>query len=395
MARDGMASATPGQLDELREVVREVYGRGALDQSIALQQNVIAMAREIDALLPDDFLFFGLMLYGRRRLGDGIAALREGVERFPDNAPVHENLGVLLLGAGDPAGAIVEANRAIELGSESPNVYDCLCDAYAQIGRIDEAGAAGRAALEAKDRIFGARKALASIPHGLPQPFNALNPSENIIAYCLWGGDHRYLMPLLENARIQPHLFPGWTMRLYHDDTVPQDFVVLLVNSGVQFVEKSLPPDVPEHRKLLWRFDVIADPSVRRFLIRDADSLLSLKEHAAVDAWLQSRYYFHAMRDWFSHTDLLLAGMWGGVGNILPPTETLMESYTAWRVENSHVDQDLLSETVWPTIRGHCLIHDSVFTGCLGSVAFPPFLWQPPGNHIGQNAFLHYKRREA
>jgi len=38
---------------------------------------------------------------------------------------------------------------------------------------------------------------------------------------------------------------------------------------------------------------------------------------------------------------------------------------------------------------------DSVFTGCLGSVAFPPFLWQPPGNHIGQNAFLHFKRREA
>ena len=65
-------------------------------------------------------------------------------------------------------------------------------------------------------------------------------------------------MPLLENARIQPHLFPGWTMRLYHDATVPQDFLVLLVNSGVQFVEKSLPPDVPEHRKLLWRFGLIA-----------------------------------------------------------------------------------------------------------------------------------------
>jgi hypothetical protein len=389
-----MATVTIEQLNDLRNAVHELYGRGALDESIARQENVIGTARNIDALTPDDFLFFGLMLYARQRLGDGIAALREGVTRFPDNAPVHENLGVFLLGSGDPAGAIVESKRAIELGSDSPNVYDCLCDAYAQIGRFDAAGTAGRAALEAKDRLFGGRTPLANIPQGPPQAFNPLNPAENIIAYCLWGSDHRYLVPLLENARIQPHLFPGWTMRLYHDATVPRDYLPQLATYGVQFVSMTLPPNLPEHRKLLWRFEVIADPAVRRFLIRDADSLLTVKERVAVDAWLQSRYYFHAMRDWYSHTDLLLAGMWGGVGNVLPPTERLMQAYTAWRVENNHVDQDVLSETVWPTIRHSCLIHDSVFTGCLGSVPFPPFGWPPPGYHIGQNAFMHFKRND-
>ncbi len=392
---DRVAVVTIEELENLRNAVRDAYGHGALDESIALQQKVLAMAREIDALLPDDFLFFGLMMYARRQLGDGIGALRDGVEHFPDNAPIHENLGVFLLGMGDTAGAIAESNRAVELGSDSFNVHDCLCDAYAQIGRVDEASAAGRAALEAKDRFFGSRQSLANVPDGLPPAFNPLNPAENVIAYCLWGSDHRYLVPLLENARIQPHLFPGWTMRLYHDATVPHDFLPQLARLGVQFVQKTLPPNVPEHRKLLWRFDVVADPSVRRFLIRDADALLTVKERVAVDAWLQSRYYFHAMRDWFSHTDLLLAGMWGGVGNILPPTETLMRAYTAWRVENNHVDQDVLSETVWPTIRRNCLIHDSVFTGCLGSVAFPPFGGQLPGYHIGQNAFLHFKRNEG
>ncbi len=387
-----MPTATIENLEELRETVRQAYARGALDASITLQQDVIAQARSADALMPDDFLFFGLMMYGRRRLIDGIAALREGTERFPDNAPLHENLGVFLLGSGDTAGAITECLRAVELGSDSPNVHDCLCDAYAQIGRPDQAIAEGRAAMEAKDRFFGARAPLAEIPQGLPAAFNPLNPTENIIAYCLWGSDHRYLVPLLENARIQPHIFPGWTLRLYHDASVPDDYLSQLAGHGVQFVRKTLPPNVPEHRKLLWRFDVIADPTVRRFLIRDADSLLSVKERVAVDAWLQSRYYFHAMRDWYSHTDLLLAGMWGGVGNILPPTEQLFQAYTAWRVENNHVDQDVLSETVWPTIRRSCLIHDSIFTGCLGSVPFPPFGGQPPGYHIGQNAFLHFKR---
>jgi hypothetical protein len=153
-----------------------------------------------------------------------------------------------------------------------------------------------------------------------------------------------------------------------------------------------LPAGQPPHRRLLWRFEVAADPTVRRFLCRDADSLLTVKERVAIDAWLASAYHFHAMRDWYTHTDLLLAGMWGGVGGILPPVATLLSAYQAWRVEHDHVDQDLLSETVWPILRGHVLIHDSVFAPCLGSVPFPPYGALPAGMHIGQNAFLHFHR---
>ena len=149
---------------------------------------------------------------------------------------------------------------------------------------------------------------------------------------------------------------------------------------------------MPVHRKLLWRFDVIADPTVKRFLVRDADSLLSVKERVAVDAWLHSKYHFHTMRDWYTHTDLLLAGMWGGVGGILPAPVELLRHYSAWRVENDHVDQDVLSETVWPAVRDNILIHDSVFTGAIGSVAFPPYGALLPGYHIGQNAFLYFTK---
>jgi hypothetical protein len=98
------------------------------------------------------------------------------------------------------------------------------------------------------------------------------------------------------------------------------------------------------------------------------------------------------MRDWFTHTDLLLAGMWGGVGGILPAPAVLLGAYTSWRVENDHVDQDILSETVWPVIRRNVLIHDSIFQPCLGSVPFPPFGALPAGHHIGQNAFLDFSK---
>jgi hypothetical protein len=384
--------ASPHSLDDLRQSARDIYASGRLVDAIEVQQRVVSAAAAAGALATDDMLFLGLMLYAANRLADGIAVLRESLVRFPGTAAIHENLGVFLLAVGDLAGSIAECERALAAGSDSPNVHDCMADAYNRIGRPDRAITAGCSALEAKDRKFGQRAPLAAIPGGMPPPFNPLNPAENVIAYCLWGNEPRYRVPLLENVRILPHLFPGWTIRLYHDQSVEAGYIADLKARGVQLRPMTLPAGVPLHRKLLWRFDVIADPAVKRFLIRDADALLCVKERVAVDAWLQSRYHFHAMRDWYSHTDLLLAGMWGGVGNILPPPATLLRSYTAWRVENDHVDQDVLSETVWPTIRRDVLIHDSVFTGCLGSVGFPPYGHSPPGFHIGQNAFLSFTR---
>ena len=120
--------------------------------------------------------------------------------------------------------------------------------------------------------------------------------------------------------------------------------------------------------------------------------MLTVKERVAVDAWLRSDFHFHAMRDWYTHTDLLLAGMWGGVGGILPSPAALLRGYSFWRMENNHIDQDLLTETIWPAVRRNVLIHDSIFQPCLGSVPFPPFGNLPDGHHIGQNAFLHFSK---
>jgi len=366
-----------------RQHAREAFARGAVAEAIAIQQ-------QIPPETPDDTLFLGLLLHAAGRYADAAEALHQGIAQFPDNPALYENLGVLLIAADNIPAAIAACEQALALGSDSPNVHDCLADTYNRIGRPDRAVAAGKAALEAKDRRFGVGETRPPAPR---PPFNPLNPAENVIAYGLWGNEPRYQAPLLENARIQPHLFPGWTIRVYHDDTVDPGYLRTLASHGVDLHPVALLQGAPPHRRLLWRFAVIADPAVRRFLIRDADSLLSVKERVAVDAWLQSCYPFHAMRDWFTHTDLLLAGLWGGIGGLLPPVETLLTRYTAWRLEYDHVDQDLLAETVWPLIRDQVLIHDSVFTGCLGSVPFPPYGALPPGFHVGQNAFVHFARQ--
>jgi hypothetical protein len=387
------APALPeAKLEDLREAAQKAYAHGRLAEAEEAQSVVLAMARETGTTTPDDFLFAGLIYHASNRIPEALDILRDGVRLYPVTAALRENLGVLLLMARDVAGAIEACQTALALGSDSPNVHDCLCDAYQRIGRLDLAVEAGRAALERKACRFADSPPVAVMPAEPPPAFNPSRPDYNIIAYTLWGDLPRYQVPLLENARIRPHLFPEWTIRVYHDRTVDTHYLRELATLGVQLRPMALPPEVPAHRALLWRFEVIADPNVGRFLIRDADSLLTVKERVAVDAWLQSGFHFHSMRDWYTHTDLLLAGMWGGVGGILPPPATLLRAYAPWRMEIDHIDQDVLSTAVWPTIRHNLLIHDSIFQPCLGSVPFPPFGALPPGHHVGQNAFLHFSK---
>jgi hypothetical protein len=375
----------------LRDEALSAHARGDLAAATKAQTGHIAALRANGRLDANDMLFQALLLFQAGEVPASLSVIDDALRQFPNAASLHENRGVLLLTLGDSGGAVTSCLRAIEAGGATPNAHDCLADASGRLGRLDDAARFGRMALEAKDQMFcAAPPIMAPMPTYAPTPFNPHNAAENIISYTLWGDGQRYIVPLIENLRLIAHLFPGWTARVHVDASVPQAVRDEFAKLGAQVVMMALPPGVPGHRRLLWRFAVVSDPAVRRFLIRDADSILTVKERVAVDAWLASSLPFHIMRDYFTHTDLILAGMWGGVGGILPPAETLLSHWRGWRAEGNHIDQDLLSETVWPSIRRHSLIHDSVFTGCLGSVAFPPFGALPPGFHVGENSFLRF-----
>ncbi len=225
-------------LDALRRHARAQYAAGALADALEVQQQVLDAARATGADTADDYLFLGLMLHAAGRLDAGIATLRAGIERFPANAAMQENLGVFLLGRNEPAAAIAACQRAQSLsfqsgGAASANVFDCLADAFNRLGDQEAAIDAGKSALEAKDRLFGAGVPMAHVPDSPPPPFNPHNPAKNVIAYCLWGDAPRYRVPLLENARILPHLFPGWSLRVYHDATVDAAYLEALRQAGV------------------------------------------------------------------------------------------------------------------------------------------------------------------
>ncbi|MEO0417071.1 MAG: tetratricopeptide repeat protein, partial [Verrucomicrobiota bacterium] len=123
---------------------------------------------------------------------------------------------------------------------------------------------------------------------------------------------------------------------------------------------------------------------VDRFLVRDIDSVVNVKERVAVDAWLASDRYFHVLRDFISHTELILAGMWGGVGGVFPDLNEVLSYFKPRQKPTETFDQLFLREVVWPSIKASVLQHDSCFDA-LGAEPYPPFGNLPPDKHIGQN----------
>lgn len=183
MADPGRATPTtissPAKLDDLRAFARDAYAKGRLADAIEAQSAVLIMARAAGSHTADDFLFAGLIHHALRHIADAVGVLRDGIGLYPDNASLHENLAVLLLAALDVAGSIAACETALALGSDSPNVRDCLCEAYQCAGRADLAVEAGRLALEAKDRRFGNLASLVAMPDGLPPPFDPNRPEHS------------------------------------------------------------------------------------------------------------------------------------------------------------------------------------------------------------------------
>ncbi|WP_124379046.1 hypothetical protein [Pseudomonas synxantha] len=183
-------------------------------------------------------------------------------------------------------------------------------------------------------------------------------------------------------------LFPAWRCRVYLDNTVPASILRRLQDAGAQIIDMSGTARGGIH-PLMWRFLVVDDTEVDRYLIRDADSLLSEREQAAVKQWVTSDYWFHHMRDYFTHTELILAGLWGGCRGGLMTLKPLMQAWLARQADVTRfADQIFLREIVWPTLRQSVLSHDDWFDfhGAVPFPPHPPIRWRTESFHVGSNA---------
>ncbi|MFA9440095.1 hypothetical protein ACDA63_10715 [Uliginosibacterium sp. sgz301328] len=266
--------------------------------------------------------------------------------------------------------AIRCAQSALACGGDTLSLYDALSHAHSALQQWDAVRRYGLHALTMRDRRFGIEPTLPhASPDALPPPPCPATRDRNIISFSLFGGNSKYSEPAVLNALEQPRLYPHWTCRFYLDDSVPAVTVRRLAEAGAEIV--TIDGESAHWPGPMWRFLALDDPRIHRVLFRDADSVISEREALAVDEWLHSDKRFHAMRDHGSHTELLLAGLWGAVGGSLPPIGELVRRFVARPPGSARfADQFFLRQYVWPYARRSLLQHDSKF-GFLDARPFP------------------------
>lgn len=350
---------------------------------------------EVASLLPlaRDPLLRGemgrLLGFYRLRQGDHAQALvlsdaatHDLLDQPPLAADCVYNAIFALFSLGRLEEVVARARQALERFGEGFLWHNLLATALGHLGRLEQSRWHGSRCLECKDALTAGvpGRDLRSCP--LPR-FDPGWPESQIISFSLFGTDPKYGQGAVRNAEAAPFLYPGWTCRFHVDASVGTEVVEQLQSRGAQVIRMA--PEWPAaSHGTLWRFLVADDPGVRRWIVRDADSLLNLREATAVQEWLASDRHFHLMRDHFDHSELVLAGLWGGVHGALPPLQSLIGEFLASRpgVLNRTADQELLREVLWPTIRTSVLMHDSQFS--FGERRdFSPFAALPAGAHLG------------
>jgi len=369
-------------LTKFKQDIRKQYIQGHITEAIVDQQQLINDPNY--SATVDDYKFLGLMYYAKGEHKKSCNLMKQAYKKWPEDPEPLMNIGVLY----NKMKKYEESEKWLKKGlKEAPNkalMHDSLAHCYGAQGKLKEAKKHGEASLKIKDKEAEQQKAIPKITQPIPK-FSYGNPQSHIISFSLWGNNPRYTEGALKNAQLIPHIYPGWQCRIYCDQsTVPERIIIELMTAGAQII--LMPKQQKMHEGLFWRFYVANDPKVKRYLIRDIDSLVNIKEKAAVDEWITSNKHFHILRDFYTHTDPILAGLWGGIGGVLPDLKTLMEKYVSKPTKNANCDQWMLREAIWPIIRQSVIIHDSWFKA-LGAKPYPKHAALLPGQHVGQNAF--------
>jgi tetratricopeptide (TPR) repeat protein len=369
-------AVTPNHQAALANMAMLHHQRRALDEAKHWYTRALAVQRTPELLSNLAML--------HRETGDLASAerlLTEALTLRPDFPDALYNLGVTLIDAGRPADAIAPLTQRARDPAAGADVHANLARVLLAAGLSQRAVQHGRQALLLKDQqacgAFQARggQPLAAVP--VP-PFDPSRPQQNVVAFSLWGTRAPYVEGAIANAGLVRDLYPGWTCRVYLDVSVPQDAIAALHQTGAQVVTM---PRADTHYGLFWRFFAADDADVAYFLCRDADSRINTQEVSAVAAWLASGRGFHVMRDAPFHTELILAGLWGGVGQRLRGIRGAIDQFYR-PTDHRWADQDFLRAEVWPRIRAQTLIHDGCYD-LFGAQPFPREGRLTPPDHVG------------
>ncbi len=378
-------------MQDLRKKAMACYKQGQFAEAAAYFQQVISQASE-DAPPINDLKYLSMALYACNNYATALDVTRSLQRYLPDDSEVAVNLGTLQLMTGDVTGSLNTLQQLIQREPGNVVALDSITQLAYSTGNYDAAKHYGRLSLEAKDVAVCAPDKLAALENrtGIKPGADihrSLEDGLQVISYSLWGDNPVYLRGAVRNAYAALVIYPGWQCRFYCGESVPAETLAALREAGAELI--MMPEDQGFFYGLFWRFLAADDPAVSRYIIRDVDSPLTMPECSAVEQWVASNKPFHLIRDWYSHSELILAGLWGGVRGALPELQPLFDQYYRGHTKERTIDQLFLREYAWPYIRTNHLAHDDIFD--FGNTTqFDGTIRKSEDVHIGQNweAFL-------
>lgn len=193
----------------------------------------------------------------------------------------------------------------------------------------------------------------------------------NAISFSLFGKKPLYNVGLVRNIEVMPVFYPSWESFVYYDNSVSKETLLAIENQATLINVDDL--DIPKVHGALWRFLVHDREGVNRYIVRDADSLVFLREKEAVDEWIESGKSLHIMRDHPLHNHLIMAGMWGLKKDDFNMEEAIKEYSFQFpeRVFLKTFDQEFLRDVIYPKYKNDMLVHSSIDHFQDGSVPFP------------------------
>lgn len=250
--------------------------------------------------------------------------------------------------------AVKYANKALSRDPKYINSWDILSESYYLLGDEQKCKEAGCQALTLTEAELNLPAILPPIPEIVLKP-----KGKNLISFSLYGDNPIYLEGAVLNSELAKSIYPDWICRFYVDRSVPSSALDRLAQNGAEIItieQNNLMP------KTMWRFLAADDPNVNYIIFRDADSVISHQEAKLVQEWIVSGQHFHTIRDYGSHTELILAGLWGMIAGSIPNMEELIHHFVQQGdLHQRFADQHFLRKIVWKYIKQDLYASDSVF----------------------------------
>lgn len=201
-----------------------------------------------------------------------------------------------------------------------------------------------------------------------------------LISFSLWGDDPKYFQGAIENLKLLPEIYPGWTCVFYMNRTYSQFEEVKNIAKNCMFIT---PPLAHKYSNMFWRFCAGSIGGCERYIVRDTDSRLNDREADAVREWEESGKPFHIMRDNVSHNTQIPGGMWGATFDITPDVDNFFHSHSKVINDYKQWDQIFLANYIWPRIKDNHVAHDSIHNYTGSERLFKVSL--PPNQFVGQD----------